>query len=965
MRNNKAHRALHLSAAVPRAANALSRVVRQTPPPARPYAGVASFAGGRVRYTLRLKTTEQARACVPYLGAPMNWLNEVLHNDPNPLETQEWIESLKAVIDVEGPERAHQLLEGMVELTRRSGAFLPFSPTTEYVNTIEPQLEAKSPGNAELEWRIRSIIRWNAMATVVRANRKPGDLGGHIASFASGATLYDVGFNHFWRAPSDNHPGDLLFIQGHSAPGIYARAFLEGRISEQQLDKFRMEVDGGGLSSYPHPWLMPDFWQTPTVSMGLGPLAAIYQAQFMRYLENRGLIEKSDRKVWCFIGDGESDEPETLGAIALAGREGLDNLIFVVNCNLQRLDGPVRGNGKIIQELEGVFRGGGWNVIKLLWGSYWDPLLAKDTNGVLKKLMMETVDGEYQNCKAFGGAYTREHFFGKYPETAAMVASLSDDDIWRLNRGGHDPHKVYAAYHQAVNTKGMPTVILAKTVKGYGMGSAGEALNPTHQTKKLDDEAVRHFRDRFNIPVTDEQLKDGQVPFYHPGPDSPEVKYLQERRAALGGYLPQRRRKADKSFNAPKLETYERLLKDSGERTYSTTMAFVQTLNISLRDKELGPRLVPIVADEARTFGMEGLFRQIGIYAPYGQKYKPVDADQLMYYREDQSGQVLQQGISEPGAIASWMAAGTSYSVSNVPMLPFYIYYSMFGFQRVGDLAWQAADMRTRGFLLGGTAGRTTLNGEGLQHEDGFSHIVAGGIPNVRSYDPTFGYEVTVILQHGTKAMMEDQVDEYYYITLMNENYTHPAMPEGAADGIIKGMYLLTDAGKPKKGELRVQLLGSGTILREAIAAAELLDKDFGVTADIWSCPSFNELRRDGFDVERWNRLHPEAEPRKAYVTQLLEGRQGPAIAATDYVRAYADQIRAFVPMTYSVLGTDGFGRSDTRANLRRFFEVDRYYIAHAAIAALAKDGKMTAKDVARAIKQYNIDPEKANPVGV
>ena len=895
----------------------------------------------------------------------MNWLNEVLNNDPNPVETQEWIESLKAVIDVEGSERAHQLLEGMVELTRRSGAYLPFSPTTEYVNTIEPQFEAKSPGNAELEWRIRSIIRWNAMATVVRANRKPGDLGGHIASFASGATLYDVGFNHFWRAPSENHPGDLLFIQGHSAPGIYARSFLEGRISEDQLDKFRMEVDGGGLSSYPHPWLMPDYWQTPTVSMGLGPLAAIYQAQFMRYLENRGLIEKSDRKVWCFIGDGESDEPETLGAIALAGREGLDNLIFVVNCNLQRLDGPVRGNGKIIQELEGQFRGAGWNVIKTIWGSYWDPLLARDTTGKLRQLMMETVDGEYQNCKAFGGAYTREHFFGKTPETLALVANLSDDDIWRLNRGGHDPHKVYAAYHEAVHTTGRPTVILAKTVKGYGMGKAGEALNPTHGTKKMGDDDVRYFRDRFNIPVTDAQLADGAIPFFHPGEKSPEVEYMVERRRALGGFLPQRRRKASTALEVPKLETYDRLLKSTGDREISTTMAFVQFLNMTLRDKQVGPRCVPIVADEARTFGMEGLFRQIGIYAPFGQKYKPVDADQLMFYREDQSGQVLQQGISEPGAISSWMAAGTSYSVSNVPMLPFYIYYSMFGFQRVGDIAWQAADMRTRGFLLGGTAGRTTLNGEGLQHEDGFSHLVAGGIPNVRSYDPTFGFEVTVILQHGTKRMMEDQVDEYYYVTLMNENYTHPEMPEGAAEGIVKGMYLLTDAGKPKKGELRVQLLGSGTILREAIAAAELLDKDFGVTADIWSCPSFNELRRDGFDVERANRLHPEGEQRKAYVTELLEGRQGPAIAATDYVRAYADQIRAFVPMSYTVLGTDGFGRSDTRANLRRFFEVDRYYIAHAAIAALAKEGKMTAKDVARAIKQYKIDPEKANPVGV
>ncbi|HVK53311.1 MAG TPA: pyruvate dehydrogenase (acetyl-transferring), homodimeric type [Pseudoxanthomonas sp.] len=897
----------------------------------------------------------------------MNWLNEMLQSDPDPQETREWIDSMQAVINNNGALRAHQLLEGMVEVTRRAGAYLPFSPTTEYVNTIAPPNEAKSPGDAALEWRIRSIIRWNAMATVVRANRKPGDLGGHIASFASGATLYDVGFNHFWRAPSENHPGDLLFIQGHSSPGIYARAYLEGRINEAQLDNFRMEVDGQGISSYPHPWLMPDFWQTPTVSMGLGPLAAIYQAQFMKYLEHRGLIAKSDRKVWCFIGDGESDEPETLGAIALAGREGLDNLIFVVNCNLQRLDGPVRGNGKIIQELEGVFRGAGWNAIKLLWGGYWDPLLARDTDGVLKKLMMETVDGEYQNCKAFGGAYTRANFFGKYPETAAMVANLSDDDIWRLNRGGHDPHKVYAAYHEAVNTKGMPTVILAKTVKGYGMGSAGESLNPTHQTKKLDDEAIRTFRDRFNIPISDKQLEESaQVPFYHPGEDSPEVQYLKERRAALGGYLPQRRQKAAESFDAPKLENYERLLKATGEREISTTMAFVQALNITLRDKAIGPRIVPIVADEARTFGMEGLFRQIGIYAPFGQKYKPVDADQLMYYREDQSGQVLQQGISEPGAISSWMAAGTSYSVSNVPMLPFYIYYSMFGFQRVGDIAWQAADMRTRGFLLGGTAGRTTLNGEGLQHEDGHSHLLAGAIPNCRSYDPTFGFEVAVVLQHGVKRMMEEQVDEYYYITLMNENYSHPDMPEGAAEGIIKGMYLLTDAGKPKKGELRVQLLGSGTILREAIAAAELLDKDFGVTADIWSCPSFNELRRDGFDAERWNRLNPEAKsPRKAYVTELLEGRQGPAIAATDYVRGYADQIRAFVPTAYTVLGTDGFGRSDTRANLRRFFEVDRYYIAHAAIAALAKEGKMTGKDVARAIKQYKIDVEKVNPLGV
>ncbi len=896
----------------------------------------------------------------------MNWLTDVLHNDPDPTETREWVESIKAVIDNSGAERAHQLLQNMVELTRRAGAHLPFSPTTEYINTIPPHLEPKIPGDQTLEWRIRSIIRWNAMAMVVRANRKPGDLGGHIASFASSATLYDVGFNHFFRGSDGDHPGDLVATQGHSSPGIYARAFLEGRISESQLDHFRMEVDGRGVSSYPHPWLMPDFWQIPTVSMGLGPIAAIYQARNWKYLESRGLLPRSDRKVWCFMGDGETDEPESLGALSIAGREGLDNLIFVVNCNLQRLDGPVRGNGKIIQELESQFRGAGWNVIKTIWGSYWDPLLANDHHGILRKLMMETVDGEYQNCKAFGGAYTREHFFGKYPETAAMVASLSDEDIWRLNRGGHDPHKVYAAYDLAMKTRGQPTVILAKTVKGYGLGSAGEALNPTHNTKKLDDDAVRAFRDRFKIPIDDDQLKDGNIPFYHPGEKSDEVQYLLERRRALGGFVPKRRRKSDESLSAPKLDAFARLLKSTGEREMSTTMAFVQSLNIILRDKQVGPRVVPIVCDEARTFGMEGLFRQIGIYAPEGQKYKPVDRDQLMYYREDVAGQVLQEGITEAGAIASWMAAATSYSTNNLQLLPFYIYYSMFGFQRVGDAAWQAADMRARGFLLGGTAGRTTLNGEGLQHEDGHSHLLSGAIPNCRSYDPTFAGEVAVILQYGMKRMLEEQVDEYYYLTLMNENYPHPDLPEGAAEGVIKGMYLLKDAGKPKKGELRVQLLGSGTILREAIAAAELLDKDFGVTADIWSCPSFTELRRDGYDVERWNRLHPEAKPRKAYVTECIESRPaGPVIAASDYVRNFTDQIRAFIPRTYTVLGTDGFGRSDTRANLRRHFEVDRYYIAHAAIDALAKDGKMTAKDAARAIKLYKIDQEKPNPLGV
>lgn len=898
----------------------------------------------------------------------MDQLDDILHQDLDPTETREWVESLDAVITHDGTNRAHYLLERMVESTRRAGGYLPFDPTTEYVNTIAPAQEAKCPGDPAMEWRIRSLIRWNAMATVVRANRKPGELGGHIASFASSATLYDVGFNHFWRAPSAEHPGDLIFYQGHSSPGIYARSFLEGRISAEQLDLFRMEVAGhgrGALSSYPHPWLMPDYWQVPTVSMGLGPIQAIYQAQFWKYLEHRGLMPKTDRKIWCFMGDGETDEPESLGAIALAGREGLDNLVFVINCNLQRLDGPVRGNGKIVQELEGVFRGAGWNAIKVLWGSYWDPLLARDTSGQLRKLMMETVDGEYQACKAFGGAYTREHFFGKYPQTRELVANLSDDDVWRLNRGGHDPHKVYAAYHSAVNTKGMPTVILAKTVKGYGMGAAGESQNPTHQQKKLDADAVRHFRDRFNIPVSDDKL--GEVPYYHPGKDSPEVQYMLERRAALGGSLPQRRRTSSIQLKAPPLSAFEQITKGSGEREISTTMALVRGMNLLLRDKQIGERVVPIVADEARTFGMEGMFRQIGIYAPFGQKYRPQDADQLLYYREDQKGQVLQQGISEAGGMAAWMAAATSYSISDQPMLPFFIYYSMFGFQRIGDLAWAAGDSRSRGFLVGGTAGRTTLNGEGLQHEDGHSHLLAGTIPNVRAYDPTFSYEVAVILQDGIKRMLEDQEDVYYYLTVMNENYTHPDLPAGVESDIIKGMYLFKDAGKPKKNETRVQLLGAGTILREVIAAAELLEKDFGVSADIWSVPSFVELRRDGFDAERWNRLHPESEPRVPYVTERLSTQVGPVIAATDYVREYADQIRAFMPdgMRYTVLGTDGYGRSDTRAHLRGFFEVDRYWIVVSALSALVREGKVHGKDVTRAIKEYQLDPEKPNPMSV
>ncbi len=951
----------------------------------------------------------------------MNQLNDILDQDLDPVETQEWTDALKGVINADGTDRAHFLLERMVDETRRAGGYLPFDPTTEYINTIPPHLEARSPGDAAMEWRIRSLIRWNAMAMVVRANRKPGELGGHIASFASSATLYDVGFNHFWRAPSAEHPGDLVLHQGHSSPGIYARSFLEGRISEEQLDFFRMEVAGRGkgLPSYPHPWLMPDYWQVPTVSMGLGPLQAIYQAHFMKYLEHRGLVPRSDRKVWCFLGDGETDEPESLGAISLAGREGLDNLIFVINCNLQRLDGPVRGNGKIIQELEGNFRGAGWNVLKVVWGSYWDPLLARDTSGKLRKLMMETVDGEYQNCKAFGGAYTREHFFGKYPETRELVASLSDDDIWRLNRGGHDPHKVYAAYHAAVNTQGMPTVILAKTVKGYGMGPVGESKNPTHQQKKLDDASVRAFRDRFQIPIPDDKL-DG-VPFYRPGKDSPEIEYMLERRRALGGFLPQRRRRSA-SITVPGLDAFKQITSGTGEREISTTMALVRGMNLLLRDKELAPHVVPIVADEARTFGMEGMFRQIGIYAPFGQKYKPVDADQLMYYREDQKGQVLQEGITEPGAMSAWMAAGSSYSISDVPMLPFYIYYSMFGFQRVGDLCWAAGDMRARGFLLGGTAGRTTLNGEGLQHEDGHSHLLAGTIPNCITYDPTYAYELAVIMQDGLRRMLQEQEDVYYYVTVMNENYAHPDMPEGVEADIIRGMYLLRDGDAPlpaglptsdaspdkpgrsvvhetdgpppretradpkatvgqaaatartamtskaKKNAPRAQLLGSGTILREVIAAADLLATEFGVTCDIWSCPSFTELRRDGFDVERWNRLHPlEKKPRKAHVTACLENREGPVVAATDYVREYADQIRAFIPhgKRYLVLGTDGFGRSDTREHLRGFFEVDRYWVAHATVAALAAEGSLKPADVAKAITLWNLDPDKPNPVTV
>ena len=796
------------------------------------------------------------------------------------------------------------------------------------------------------------------MATVLRAGQRGGELGGHIASFASAATLYDVGFNHFFRG--NDHPGggDLVYIQGHSSPGIYARAYLEGRLDEAQLDRFRQEVDGDGLSSYPHPWLMPDFWQLPTVSMGLGPIMAIYQARFLKYLHNRGIADTSERRVWCFLGDGETDEPESLGAISLAGREGLDNLIFVINCNLQRLDGPVRGNGKIIQELEGVFRGAGWRVIKVIWGSYWDPLFAKDKDGLLRQRMEECVDGEFQAYKAKGGAFTREHFFGKYPELKQMVSSMSDEDIWRLNRGGHDPHKIYAAYHQATQAKGRPVVVLAKTVKGYGMGASGEAQNITHQQKKMDVESIRTFRDRFNVPVPDEDLE--EIPYYHPGPDSPEVKYMLERREALGGPLPERRH-ADKPLEVPDLGVFESLLTGSGDREISSTMAFVRGLAIVLRQKALKERVVPIVADEARTFGMEGMFRQLGIYAAKGQLYEPMDSDQLMFYKEDQQGQILQEGITEAGAMSSWIAAATSYSMSGEPMIPFYIFYSMFGFQRVGDLAWAAGDLRARGFLLGGTAGRTTLNGEGLQHEDGHSHILSGTIPNCISYDPTFNYEVAVILQDGLRRMFAECEDVFYYITLMNENYPHPAMPEGAEEGIRRGLYLLVDGGE---AERKVQLLGSGTILREVMAAAELLSDEYGVAADVWSAPSLTELRRDGETVERRNRLNPDEEAETCWVGECLGDRQGPVIAATDYVRSFAEQIRPFVPQErYLVLGTDGFGRSDTRANLRRHFEVDRRQVAYTALYGLHQAGEFGLEELLAAREALDIDADRVYPL--
>ena len=880
--------------------------------------------------------------------------------DIDPVETQEWLDALASVIDREGHERAHYLIEQLIDIARRSGVHIPHRPTTAYVNTIAAANEQRSTGDHELEWKIRCLIRWNALAIVVRANQASSELGGHIASFASSATLYDVGFNHFWHAPSESHGGDLIFIQGHSAPGIYARAFLEGRLDEDDLEKFRQEADGSGLPSYPHPHLKPDFWQFPTVSMGLGPIMAIYQARFMKYLHNRGLSDTAGRKVWAFVGDGEMDEPESMGALSLAGREQLDNLIFVVNCNLQRLDGPVRGNSKIIQELEGEFRGAGWNVIKLIWGSYWDPLLMADTNGTLRRRMEEAVDGEYQAFKAKGGAYTREHFFGKSDELRAMVAKMTDEDIWRLNRGGHDPHKVYAAYAAAVQHTGQPTVILAKTVKGYGMGEAGEGQNITHQQKKVGEESLVTFRDRFRIPLTDEEV--ASAPFYRPPMDSPEIQYMLKQRSKLGGSLPVRRQPETK-LETPPLSIFDTQLKGTGDREISTTMGFVRILTNLIRDKQIGQKIVPIVPDESRTFGMEGMFRQLGIYSPFGQLYEPEDSDQLMSYRESKTGQVLQEGINEAGAMCSWIAAGTSASNHEIDMIPFYIFYSMFGFQRCGDLAWAAADIKSRGFLIGGTAGRTTLAGEGLQHQDGHSHILASTIPSCISYDPTYVYELAVIIHDGLRRMFNDLEPVYYYITCMNENYAHPPMPQGAEQGIVKGMYRLIKSDSDS--DKRVQLLGSGTILREVIAAAELLEAEHSVAADVWSVTSFNELARDGQTVARLNRLEMQAKPKLSFVEECLVDTQGPVIAATDYIQNYAEQIRAFVPRSYHVLGTDGFGRSDTRAKLRWFFEVNREYIVTTALKALADDGHLKPKDITQAFKKYGIDSNKPNPTTV
>ena len=876
--------------------------------------------------------------------------------DIDPVETQEWMESLNAIIKNDGPSRASYLLNKVISEAYTAGLVLPDTRTTPYINTIPTELEVKSPGDQNIEKKIRAYVRWNAAAMVVRANKISSELGGHIGTFASAATLYDVGMNHFWRAKNNDFGGDLIYFQGHSAPGMYARAFLEGRLSEKQLNRFRQEVDSGGLSSYPHPWLMPKFWQFPTVSMGLGPIMAIYQARFLKYLINRGLLKDEGRKIWVFLGDGETDEPESLGAISLAAREKLDNLIFVVNCNLQRLDGPVRGNGKIIQELEGSFRGAGWNVLKVIWGSYWDPLLKADKTGLLMKRMNEVVDGEYQAMKAKGGAYVREKFFGKYPELRKLVSSMTDNDIWRLNRGGHDPHKVYAAYHAAMQHKGSPTVVIAKTVKGYGMGKSGESINTTHQQKKLDEQDLLYYRDRFNVPLTDEQVKN--IEYYKPSENSEEIKYLKERRKQLGGFIPERSSLA-RPIKAPPKDIFESFMKSTGDKEMSTTMVLVRMLTNLLRDKNVAPRLVPIIPDEARTFGMEGFFRKIGIYAHEGQKYEPEDSEQLSSYKETKSGQVLEEGITEAGAMSSWIAAATAYSNHDIEMIPVYIFYSMFGFQRVGDFAWAAGDAQARGFLIGATAGRTTLAGEGLQHQDGHSHILASMIPNCVSYDPTFSYEMAVIFREGLRRMHEKNENVFFYITSMNENYSHPEKPEGADEGILKGMYLFKEY--KNKGKIKIQLMGSGTILREAIAAAAILSEEYGVDSDIWSVTSFNELRRDGMEVERRNLLSPNGKE-KSYVQECLENRDGPIVAVTDYVRSFSDQIRPYTDKPFYSLGTDGFGRSDTRKNLRKFFEVDKEHIVAYTLSALAQEQLLGSDSAEKAFKKYNINKKKVFP---
>ena len=885
---------------------------------------------------------------------------EVIKNaDIDPVETKEWLESLSAVLEKDGKNRAQYLIKQLIDYSYKEGSDLVLSRNTPYTNTIAPEDEKKSPGDQNLERKIRALIRWNAAAMVVRVNKKNPELGGHIGTFASAATLYDIGMNHFWRAKNNKFGGDLIYFQGHSAPGMYARAFLEGRITPKQLDNFRQEVKPGGLSSYPHPWLMPKFWQFPTVSMGLGPIMSIYQARFTKYLINRGLLKDEGRKIWCFLGDGETDEPESLGAIGLAAREKLDNLIFVVNCNLQRLDGPVRGNGKIIQELEGIFRGAGWNVIKVIWGSYWDSLLAKDKTGLLIKRMNEAVDGEYQAFKAKGGAFVREKFFGKYPELSNLVSQMTDRDIWRLNRGGHDPHKVYAAYHSAMQNTGTPTVILAKTIKGYGMGKSGESINTTHQQKKLEEKDLLYYRDRFDVPLTDQQVKN--VEYYRPPDNSPEIKYLRECRLKLGGNLPERSSFA-KSIKTPSEDIFKAMKESTGTKEMSTTMVLVRMLTSLLRDKNVAPRLVPIIPDEARTFGMEGFFQKIGIYAHEGQKYEPVDSEQLSSYREDVKGQVLEEGITEAGAMSSWIAAGTSYTNHDISMIPIYIFYSMFGFQRTGDFAWAAGDNQTRGFLIGATAGRTTLAGEGLQHGDGHSHLLSSVIPNCKSYDPTFAYELATIFKEGLRRMHDKQENIFYYITTMNENYCHPAMPKNKfiAEGILKGMYLFKEHNKFKK--IKIQLLGSGTILREMIAAAEILQKDYQIDSNVWSVTSFNELRKEALEVERYNLLHPDSKPKKTYIEKCLSLTEGPVVAASDYMRLNSDQIRPFISKGFYSFGTDGYGRSDTRKNLRKFFEVDKEHLVAYSLSALAKEQLIPSKYAKDAIKKYNINTEKPMP---